>query len=79
MQCRVVIPGRIKELTVFEAVEDGGKDHASDSDDSAFMPTTALDLLITFSVVREVLIFQRGEGALNQQRLEINASPTDAN
>ena len=77
--CGVFVPSWVKELTVFEAVEDGSKHHASNGNDSALMAPAALDLLITFSVVREFLVPESGQSTLYQQRLEVNASPADAN
>ena len=63
---RVIIPGRIKEFTVLEAVEDGGKHHACNGNDSTLVSTTTLDLFITLTVVREFRIPEHCQCTLHE-------------
>ena len=78
-QSGVIITRGIKEFTVFETVEDGSKHQAGDGNDSAIVPTTALDLVITITVVGEALVTQSGKCTLHQQGFEVDTSPADTN
>ena len=76
---RFFVKNRIKELAIGKHVVNGGQHHSSNGDNCSFVAPAPLNRLIARAIVGKILIPDRSIGALDKQRLDVNAGPTDAN